>query len=207
MENDNKTEVELKKKLTFNDVYEEYKEFIYPFLFYIAGLLLIALLFPKINTSLNSFMQDCFLPKEQGITALLINSFSVYFSVFSIAVFLGLCLIGYPLINIIPLVFGFVTGCKICFFYVNYSFNGIAYSLLLIIPEVSAFLIVLFFTIKNSSLLSKNIYSLTTKKSDTSEDLTFKSYLINYLKYAVLVAVIAVVNSLITALMQSIISL
>lgn len=196
-----------KEKISFNELYDEYKDFIYPFLFYIAGLLLVSLLFSRINGSLNDFMTECFVQKNETLTALLIHSFSIYFSVFSVAVFLGLCLIGYPIINIIPLIYGFVTGCKVCYFYVNYGFNGIAYSLLLIIPEASAFVITLLFTIKNSSLLSKNIYSLTTKKSDITEEVSFKSYLINYLKYAVFVAIIAATNSLVTALLQSIISL
>ncbi len=196
-----------KRKIDFEELYTEYKEFIYPFLFYLAGLLTVTLLFTKFSDNFNDFMKNCFVVDNENLTKLLFNYFSLYFTVFSLTVFLGLCMIGYPIINIIPLIYGFSIGCKICFYYVNYGFNGVAYSLLLIIPEASVFFITLIFTVKNSSLLSKQIYLLTVKKSDMTEELSFKSYLINYVKYAVYVALTATVNSLTTVFLQSIITL
>jgi hypothetical protein len=102
---------------------------------------------------------------------------------------------------------GFVISLKTAFYYVNYSVKGIGYSLLIIIPECSALIVILLYTIKTSSKLSKNIYNLTAKKSDMTEEINLKSYLKSFLLYGLIVTIISLANALAIYLLSSIIAI
>lgn len=201
-------DINSKPKQSIGEIIIDNKELIYPFLFYIAGLILGSFFFTNINnTKLSALMQAAFKLNESGFDSIFLNKFCVYFSLFTVTVLLGLCLIGFPFINIIPFLSGIEIALRTSFYYVNYSVKGIGYALLIIIPESAAFIAVLLYTIKTSTLLSKNIYNITTKKTDMTEDLNLKSYLKSFLIYGAIVVIISLVNALATYLLESLITL
>jgi hypothetical protein len=184
------------------------KELIYPLLFYIAGLILGSFLFSEVNDSkFSDVMKSVFVVSQNEFNSIFINKFCVYFSLYVVTVLLGLCLIGFPFVNIIPLLTGIEVALKISYYYINYSAKGIGYSILMIIPETAVYIAVLIYTIKTSSSLSKRIYEITTKKSDMTEELNLKSYLKLFLLYGVIVLIISLINALATYLLNSIVSL
>lgn len=187
----------VKKEFNFFEFYQKNKVLIYSIIFYAGGLISGAFVYKKckcdalnavFEISSNNFMQE------------FVNNVSFYFLVFSISVVLGLCLIGFPFINLIPFAVGFHTGMKIGCYYILFGFKGFGYSLLMIAPFVCLFLTVITQSISKSYMLSKHIYNLTVKKTDTESHFDYKLYLKNFLLYSVLIVLIALIN---TALMQA----
>ena len=183
------------------------KELIYPAMFYLAGLLLGVSFYTQSGTGFKSLLQGAIANSPEGLQRTLTNQFGVYFTLFSLTVLLGMCLIGFPFIQLIPLGCGLEIGLKLAYFYTTYSIKGIGYSLLMIIPETAAFMTVIIFTIHLSRQLSKQIYALTTQKTDMTEAVDLKSYLKGFFLYGVVVAVISVTNALAIFLMQSIVTI
>jgi len=113
----------------------------------------------------------------------LINNLSFYFLFFAISIILGLCLIGFPFINLLPFIIGIYTGMRISYYYISFSFKGFGYSLLMIAPFICFYLTVVIQSISKSYLLSRQIYNLTIKKTDTESNFNYKLYLKNFLIY------------------------
>ena len=201
-----KSEIIRLNERSLTEMIVENKDYIYPALFYIAGLLLGAFLFTYSNP-LSEMMKSLFSVSATNATSLFFNRFSVYISVYSLTVLLGMCLIGFPFINAIPFFAGVEIAMKVAYYYVNFSIKGIGYSLLMVIPESAAFITILIFTIKTSLALSKNIYNAAIKKSDTSEELNFKTYLKSFVLYAFIIAGIALINTAATYLLSAIIQI
>ena len=185
-------------------LFSENKTFIYSVLFYVAGLLCGSFIYRNcqnevLNKILNSFDED--------FVQLLLNNLSVYMLIFAISVLLGVCLVGFPVINFIPFVIGFEAGMKIAYYYVNYGVKGIGYSLLMVAPYVCLFLTIIVYSVSMSYDLSKKIYNITIKKSDMSDEFHYKTYLKKYLAYAGLIVVSALVNTAVCTALNGIISI
>ena len=185
-------------------LFSENKTFIYSVLFYVAGLLCGSFIYRNcqnevLNKILNSFDED--------FVQLLLNNLSVYMLIFAISVLLGVCLVGFPVINFSPFVIGFEAGMKIAYYYVNYGVKGIGYSLLMVAPYVCLFLTIIVYSISMSYDLSKKIYNITIKKSDMSDEFHYKTYLKKYLAYAGLIVVSALVNTAVCTALNGIISI
>ncbi len=182
------------------------KEFIYPSIFYVAGLFLGSFLCTYSNP-LSEIMKNIISTTYSDYLSLFLNRFSVYISVYSVTVLFGLCLIGFPFINVIPFLTGVEIGLKVAFYYTNYPLKGIGYSLLMVIPESAAFVTFILLSIKTSASLSKGIYLIAVKKEDTTQEINLKSYLKTYMLYAFYIAVIAAVNALAAYLLNPIIQI
>ena len=185
-------------------LFSENKTFIYSVLFYVAGLLCGSFIYRNcqnevLNKILNSFDED--------FVQLLLNNLSVYMLIFAISVLLGVCLVGFPVINFIPFVIGFEAGMKIAYYYVNYGVKGIGYSLLMVAPYVCLFLTIIVYSVSMSYDLSKKIYNITIKKSDMSDEFHYKTYLKKYLAYAGLIVISALVNTAVCTALNGIISI
>ena len=194
------------KNISLEELIIDNKEYIYPALFYMAGLFLGSYSFSLINNSaVSRLIEKIFSSSSDSLYVFFINRFSLYFSVYLVCVLLGMCLIGFPIINIIP----FLTGCEIAiktaYYYVNSGFKGVGFALLMIIPEGAAIATVLIHAIKTSSLLSKSIFDVAGKGK--CERIEIKAYLKEYLFYGVIVALIAFFNSLASFLLNSIIKI
>ncbi len=196
-----------KEKTDFNELIEKNKEYIYLLLFYISGLLTGSLLFNSLNLSeYSSYISDLLTIKNDSLLSITVDRLSLYFFVYVFAILLGLCIIGFPIINFLPLLCGFEVAIKIAFYYNLYSIKGIGYSFLMIAPETAAFMVILFFTISASKKLSKNIFTTSIQK-DIENQIILTDYLKLFLKYGAEIIIISFVNSLIIYLFNSIIKI
>lgn len=195
-----------KNKGIFEFLYS-FKNYIYPILMLIAGLFTGVILFKYGDESFSKAITELFKITEYSFLTALINHFCVYFSVYSISVLLGLCLIGFPIINVIPLLVGIEIAIKLSYFYTTYSLKGIVYSILMIAPEASIFSTILIFTLVKSNSLSKNIFDIISKKEGTKDEINLKSYLKTFLLYAAIISIISLINTACSYFLSTIISI
>lgn len=195
-----------KKNLDFDSFFNNNKSFIYSVIFYIAGLLLGALIYSQLNDSAAELISKAVNPITSDFKKMFFSTVAVYIAVFVFVVIFGVSLFGFRFINCIPLLIGFAVSLKISYFYTSYSANGITYCALLVIPQSCVFAETIIYTIKSSSLMSRQIYNSTTKKSDT-EDFNLKLYLKDFVIYIVVIIVISALNSLITSSLVTIIKI
>ena len=195
-----------KKKFDFDLFFNNNKSFIYSVIFYIAGLLLGSLIYSQLNDSAAELISKAVNPITSDFKKMFFSTGAVYIAVFVFVVIFGVSLFGFRFINCIPLLIGFAVALKISYFYTSYSANGITYCALLVIPQSCVFAETIIYTIKSSSLMSRQIYNSTTKKSDT-EDFNLKLYLKDFVIYIVVIIVISALNSLITSSLVTIIKI
>ena len=195
-----------KKKFDFDSFFNNNKSFIYSVIFYIAGLLLGALIYSQLNDSAAELISKAVNPITSDFKKMFFSTVAVYIAVFVFVVIFGVSLFGFRFINCIPLLIGFAVSLKISYFYTSYSANGITYCALLVIPQSCVFAETIIYTNKSSSLMSRQIYNSTTKKSDT-EDFNLKLYLKDFVIYIVVIIVISALNSLITSSLVTIIKI
>lgn len=195
-----------KEKFDFDSFFNNNKSFIYSVIFYIAGLLLGALIYSQLNDSAAQLISKAVNPITSDFKKMFFSTVAVYIAVFVFVVIFGVSLFGFRFINCIPLLIGFAVALKISYFYTSYSANGITYCALLVIPQSCVFAETIIYTIKSSSLMSRHIYNSTTKKSDT-EDFNLKLYLKDFVIYIVVIIVISALNSLITSSLVTIIKI
>ncbi len=195
-QNINKDKVD--KKFNFN----EYKSIIYTALFYILGLFL-GSYFYKIASfeSLNELIK----PQEHSILNLFISNFCIYFTIFVLVMFLGFCLIGYPIMNIIPTVIGIATGVKCAYFFINYQIKGIGYSLIMLIPFAAMFITIIAYTIQISSNLSKKLIKLT--KKENTDDFNVKPSVKKYLILALFIVITSLTEACLTNLLFTVVTI
>lgn len=196
-----------KESFDFDDFLEKNKEYIFLLLIYVAGLLAGSLLFKSLDLSkYSSYVSDFLTVKGDSLLSVAVDRLSVYLIIYVFTILLGLCIIGFPIINLVPLLCGFEVAIKIAFYYNLYSLKGIGYSLLMIAPEAAAFMVILFFTISTSKELSKNIFDISVQKN-SKKQIVLADYLKSFLKYGAEIIVISFVNSLIIYLFNSIIKI
>ena len=194
------------KNKIFNQIIGD-KELLYSLLFYLAGLIIGSFSFRLFNSdAVMNMLKSIYTDNNNNLLNLFICSFSLYISVFAVTVLLGLCLIGYPIINVIPLIMGVLISIKVTYFYCSFSVKGIGYALLMIIPQSAAIVTVLIYTIRISSKLSKYILNCASHKENDNK-IEVKILLRQYLLYALAVAVTVFVNSLIVYLISGLIKL
>lgn len=196
--------VNIYKNRDISSLYNDNREYIFSIIFYLTGLIIGSLFYCKAD--INDLILSIINSKNATLLSLFISRLSVYISIYCITLLLGMCLIGFPFISIIPLMIGLELGIKLSYYYVSYKAKGIGYSLLLIIPELSAFFTILIYTMKSSNKLSKSIYDLSTKKSDT-ETIELNQYLKSYAIYSVFIILISFINALMEFLLAPIINI
>lgn len=197
--------IEKKKKKSFEEIFKENKTVIYSVLFYVAGLICGSMIYVKCkNEQLDEIINAA---DTNEFLVLFINNLGLYFLVFAISVLLGICLVGFPFIHLMPLALGFQAGLKVSYFYINFGFKGFGYSLLMIAPFICSFLTVIIFTISISYELSKQIYDITITKKEVSENIKYKVYLKKYLIYAAFILLVALINTGVTTALSGIITI
>ena len=185
----------------------ENKEYIYPLLFYAAGLIIASGGYRIIsNSAISSLIKTVFSNKQIEFVEFFLNRFSVYMSLYVVCVFLGMCLVGFPFINIIMTLIGAELAIKTAYYYINFSAKGIGFALLMIIPEGAAIGTVLIYAIKTSNELSRRIFEIAAK-NNTSEAVDIKYFLKRYLLFALIVLLITLVNALVSYFLSGIISI
>jgi hypothetical protein len=191
-----------KEKINFKEKFKENKTIVYTIIYYSLGLF-IGAYFYKLSSS--ETIDNLLKPTENSLLSLFISDFCIYFSIYVVVVFLGFCLIGYPILNIIPAVIGIVTGIKMSYWFINYSAKGIGYSLIMIVPYVALFLTVLAFAIKLSYELSKELLNIS--KGENNAKIILKPYMKKYLKLALCVVITALIDSSLTSLLITVVTI
>lgn len=180
--------------------------FLYQLFFYIAGMVLGVWLFRALNLSkYSTTIEDFILIKNDSLINIIVDRLSIYVLVYVVTILLGLCLIGFPVINIIPLVCGVELSLKLSFIYSLYSVKGIGYSVLMIIPEATTFLVLLFYTIKDSNELSRSLFNIS--KNNLESEIDLKQYLKRFMLYCIGIISISILNSIMMYLFNSIIKI
>ena len=190
---------EKKKNFSFNDN----KFAFYSALFYSLGLFLGSYFYKLAQSDkLNSLVAI----KDSDFKNLLLSDFCLYFSVFLISAFLGFCLISKPVIYLIPVFIGIDTGTRIAYYFVNYSTKGVGYSLIMIIPYIALFITVISFTIKTSNELSAKLINLTKGEGD-AQKFELPPYLKKYLLCFGVIILVSIVDSGLTKLLFSVVTI
>lgn len=123
-------EITVKKEFDFDDFFESNKQYIYLILIYISGLLAGTLLFRSLNLiRFSSTIGEILAIKSDSLLAVFTDRLSVYLLIYVFTILLGLCIIGFPIINLVPFLCGFEISIKIAYYFNIYSLKGIGYSL------------------------------------------------------------------------------
>lgn len=171
-------------------------------LFYAVGLFL-GSFFYKLAQS--DKLNELVMIRDNSFPNLILSNFCVYFSLFLITAFLGFCLISTPLINIVPLFIGAATGGRLSYYFINYSAKGVGYSLIMIVPYIALLITTIAYTMKVSVELSSKIRNLV--KGNSKEPFEINPYLKKYLLLAVAIIAVTVIDSGLTKLLFSVVTI
>lgn len=199
--------VKIKKHIDYSRLLEKNKSYIIITVIYILGLIAGTLVYKNLDTdALNKTVEKIIVSNEQSFLGIFIQKLITYLCVYILTVVFGLSVIGYPAINIIPFLCGFEIAVKLSYYYTLYNVKGLGYSLLLNAPEISAFILVLIFTVNQAGELSKKIFRSTFLKEMTETN-SAAFYLRIFIVYAIEIICVATVNSGLEYLLKSIITL
>lgn len=190
------------RKLKIDFDFENDKQLIYSVLFYICGIM-VGTSFYKAVTS--ETLDKILMPKNSTFINLFLSDVCLYLALFLIIVFLGLCLIGYPLINIIPAFLGIEYGMKMAYFLVNYSAKGLGYAVLMVVPFSAAYVTIISYTLRISSKMSKNLIEVT-KEGSTSE-FNLKPYVKQYAVIGAVIIIMSLISAGVTTLFFGVVTI
>lgn len=163
----------IKKEFDLNSFLLDNKFYLISFLFYAAGLLGGALIFKNLEISVIKSTTDAIAELESdNFLQLFLAKALVCVTVLSVSMFLGMSLIGYFLVNFVPLFYGFETAIRLSYYYTMYNTKGIGYALLLIIPQTAALILIVTIASKPIGEMSKKILSTVFKNADYDENIT-----------------------------------
>lgn len=199
--------IKIKKHTDYSKLIEENKHYIIITVIYILGLIAGTLIYKNLDTdALNKTLEKLLLSKDNTFLSIFVQKIITYFCVYIFTVVFALSVIGYPAINIIPFLCGFEIAVKLSYYYTLYNIKGLGYSLLLNAPEISAFMLIIIFTVNQAGELSKKIFRSTFMK-EQSEINNASHYLKIFCIYILEIICVATVNSLVEYLLSSIITL
>ena len=202
-------ELKIKKirKIDIEQLINENLSYIVYICVYFAGLIIGSLLYKNIYTRIsNELFEDVFYYHADDFLETFFSKLSIYLSVYLITVLIGLCVIGYPIVCSVPFLCGIEIALKLSYFYNMYNFKGFGYSLLIIIPEASMFILVLIYAIKSAGDMSKNLMQIA-KNNAPNNEVSIKSYLKSFLIYGSEIIVISLINAVLIHAFNQIIRL
>lgn len=195
---------EIKDKKNFAEFFLSNKILIYSVLFYAAGLFAGTYIYIKCqNDTLNSLLSTA----QTEFSELLLDNMCAYLAVSIFTVLLGICLIGFSLVNIMPLLIGVQTGLKIAYFYVNYNIKGVGYALIMVAPYICFFTTVIIYTALSSYKLSKSIWASAIKHEELEEGRNYRHYIKKFILCILMSALAALINSAAITALGGIISI
>lgn len=153
----------------------------------------------------NDTLNELVMIKDDSFPNLLFSNFFAYFSLFLVTAFLGFCLISTPLINIVPIFIGIATGGRLSYYFINYSAKGVGYSLIMIVPYIALLITTIAYTMKVSVELSAKMKSLV--KGESKQPFELNPYLKKYLILAAAIILVAIVDSGLTKLLFSVVTI
>ena len=199
--------IKIKKHTDYSKLIEENKHYILITAIYILGLIAGTLIYKNLDTdALNKTLEKILISNDNTFLSIFVQKIITYLCVYILAVVFALSVIGYPVVNIIPFLCGFEIAVKLSYYYTLYNVKGLGYSLLLNAPEISAFMLIMIFTVNQAGELSKKIFRSTfMKESSVINNASY--YLKKFCVYVLEIICVATVNSLIEFLLSSIITL
>lgn len=201
----------LKKKkvdIDFSSLLTDNKFYLISFIFYIAGLLGGTLIYKNLEASAienaTNLISD--ISTEDFLHMFLIKTL-ISIILLTICMFLGMSLIGYLVVNFVPLLYGFEMGVKLSYYYTSYNEKGIGYSLLLIIPQTVALIVVIMMSTKPIGELSKKIFGIVFKNADYEDNITIGDFCKSMVIIYISAIIVSAVSSLSIYLMNPLITL
>lgn len=185
-------EIVNKKEFDIKAFFLDNKETIYSLLFYLFGLILGSYFYSIAKSdTLNTILTEI----TENFTAALIANLTLYLSVFLIIVLMGFSLIGFSVVNAIPVLLGMFYGMKCACYYSLYSGKGAGYVMLLIAPVSSLFLSLVIYSIGYHSSLSKMIFSSVKNEKNRGVKFELKPLFLQIIIQIVLFLSFAVINA------------
>ena len=191
---------EVKKDYVFD--FQKNKYLIYTCLFYSFGLFLGAYFYKITQAEVFNKVLEI---KSDSLSNLFFSNLVAYISLYLITAFLGFCLISKPIINIIPSLIGIFFGSRIGYYFINFGYKGVVFSLIMIVPFISLYITILSFVIKESIDLSEKLIALA--KGEGGEKIDLPPYLKKYMLYFLIIIAIALLSSGLTKLLLSVVTI
>lgn len=190
------------KKINIKFDFEKDKYLIYSVVFYFCGLLIGSSFYKSVKSdALDKILK----PQSSTLINLFLSNMCIYLTLFLIIVFLGLCLIGYPIMNIVPGFLGVEYGLKISYFLINYLTKGVGYALLMIVPFSAAFVTIISYTLCISADMSKSLINLTREGSNGNFNI--KPYLKKYAIIGTLTVAVSFLSAGVTVLLSNLVTI
>lgn len=184
----------------------KYKYEIYSVVSYICGLIIGIVLYINCLDKFKNLFQNIFIINNISFQQAFIKTIIQYSLLFLLIVIFSYSIVGEYVLNIIPLLLGIELALKLSFYYSHYSMKGIGYSLLIIIPEASIFVLVIILSICKGITLSKGINNVLYKENATIE-INLKSHFKAFILYFALLISLSLINSTLVYLLSSLITL
>ena len=179
----------------------DYKTIIF-FTLFICGLIIGVSLIKKGNSDFTEFFSKLL---RNNITAKIDSSWLRCFCGEFVWLFLlvfvdficGLCGVGLPLIWLVPICFGCVSGLVLSLFYVNYGLTGLGYCSLINVPCYAITAATLVKCCCESTKVSNEIFLfiLGGRKNDNIKESLLKDYIINYLLLCIPIVIAALIST------------
>lgn len=191
------------KKFDFKTFFQNNKESVYSIIFYVFGLILGSYFYAVSKSeAVNTVLTEV----TKSFSVAVVANLMLYLSLFLLIVLMGFSLIGFAVMNFIPVIAGIFYGMKCACYFSLYSGKGIGYILLLIAPVSALLISLIVYALSCNSKLSKTIYE-AVKNKNRDNTFSVKSLLIEMIIQLVLFSVLAVINASLSVGLENIITI
>lgn len=156
------------------------------FTLFLCGVILGVFLLKNSTNEFRDFINSCLRnyisTKNQSNFFMCFSGVAVFLLVFVIIDFIfGLCAMGTPLVWIVPVCFGAISGCCFSGMFINYGLKGLLYCFLVDLPCYAITAATLVKCCCESTKMSVGLFSCIGGNSNFTSFCSFKDYLLNYL--------------------------
>ena len=191
------------KKFDFKTFFQNNKESVYSIIFYVFGLILGSYFYAVSKSeAVNTVLTEV----TKSFSVAVVANLMLYLSLFLLIVLMGFSLIGFAVMNFIPVIAGIFYGMKCACYFSLYSGKGIGYILLLIAPVSALLISLIVYALSCNSKLSKTIYE-AVKNKNRDNTFSVKSLSIEIIIQLVLFSTLAVINASLSVGLENIITI
>lgn len=191
------------KKFDFKTFFQNNKESVYSIIFYVFGLILGSYFYAVSKSeAVNTVLTEV----TKSFSVAVVANLMLYLSLFLLIVLMGFSLIGFAVMNFIPVIAGIFYGMKCACYFSLYSGKGIGYILLLIAPVSALLISLIVYALSCNSKLSKTIYE-AVKNKNRDNTFSVKSLLIEIIIQLVLFSTLAIINASLSVGLENIITI
>lgn len=191
------------EKFDFKTFFQNNKESVYSIIFYVFGLILGSYFYAVSKSeAVNTVLTEV----TKSFSVAVVANLMLYLSLFLLIALMGFSLIGFAVMNFIPVIAGIFYGMKCACYFTLYSGKGIGYILLLIAPVSALLISLIVYALSCNSKLSKTIYE-AVKNKNRDNTFSVKSLLIEIIIQLVLFSALAVINASLSVGLENIITI